>query len=177
MSSQKAGLPAQSRYITTHDADGRSIFSNAIEDAAIYEEITPEVDFFLAYANTTFPAKLSEDLDLGVYKEMLNESQPPLSICGGTVLRVCNFAPSTPMHRTISLDFGIVASGEVELVLDSGETRLLRTGDIDVQRGTMHAWRTPSKTEWSRMVFILQEAEQFSVGGETLQDDYGGIPL
>ena len=40
------------------------------------------------------------------------------------------------MHRTQSLDFGVVLEGEIELVLDSGETRLLKRGDVAVQRGT-----------------------------------------
>ena len=45
------------------------------------------------------------------------------------------------MHRTVSLDYGVVLEGEVELVLDSGETRLMKRGDVSVQRGTNHAWR------------------------------------
>lgn len=45
------------------------------------------------------------------------------------------------MHRTTSLDYGIVLEGEVELILDSGERRAMKAGDIAVQRATMHAWR------------------------------------
>ncbi len=77
----------------------------------------------------------------------------------------------------MSLDYGIVVEGEVELVLDSGEARLLKIGDIAVQRGTMYAWRTPSKSQWSRMVFILQDAKQLEVNGKKLTDDYGGIEV
>lgn len=58
------------------------------------------------------------------------------------------------MHRTVSLDYCLVVEGEVGLVLDSGEVRLLKVGDIAVQRGTMHALRTPSKIRRSRMVFF-----------------------
>lgn len=47
----------------------------------------------------------------------------------------------SPMHRTVSLDYGVVLEGEVELVLDSGETRVLKRGDVAIQRGTCHAWR------------------------------------
>lgn len=43
---------------------------------------------------------------------------------------------TSPMHRTVSLDYGVVLEGEVYLVLDSGEERLMRRGDISVQRGT-----------------------------------------
>ena len=44
----------------------------------------------------------------------------------------------------------------VELQLDSGETRLIKSGDVLLQRGTMHAWRNPSATEAARMLcFVL----------------------
>ena len=78
------------------------------------------------------------------------------------------------MHRTVSLDYGIVIEGEVELVLDSGETRSLKPGDIAVQRSTMHAWRNVSKN-WSRMVFVLLPCLPVEVGGKTLGEDYGGM--
>jgi len=45
------------------------------------------------------------------------------------------------MHRTVSLDYGIVLEGDVELVLDSGEKRAMKQGDVAIQRGTNHAWR------------------------------------
>jgi hypothetical protein len=70
-----------------------------------------------------------------------------------------------------------VLEGEVELVLDSGETRLLMPRDIAMQRGTMHARRTPSKSNWSRMIFILQDAKQLEVNSKKLTDDYGGIEV
>ncbi len=56
---------------------------------------------------------------------------------------------TSPMHRTVSLDYGVVLEGEVELVLDSGEVRLLKRGHVAVQRGTNHAWRNASKSEWA----------------------------
>lgn len=80
------------------------------------------------------------------------------------------------MHRTVSLDYGVVLEGEVELVLDSGETRLMRRGDVSVQRGTNHAWRNKSETEWARMLYVLVEAEPIVVEGKVLGEDYGGMP-
>lgn len=77
------------------------------------------------------------------------------------------------MHRTISLDYGVVLEGEVELILDSGESRLLRRGDVVVQRGTNHAWRNVSEDAWARMLYVLQEAEEVRVGGVVLGEDYG----
>ena len=57
------------------------------------------------------------------------------------------------MHRTETIDYGIVLEGEVTLILDVGET-LVRAGDIVVQRGTNHGWANRSgKT--CRIAFIL----------------------
>ncbi len=61
------------------------------------------------------------------------------------------------MHRTQTVDYGIVLDGEITLVLDEGET-LCRTGDIVVQRGTNHGWANRSgKT--CRIAFILIDGE------------------
>jgi quercetin dioxygenase-like cupin family protein len=50
--------------------------------------------------------------------------------------------PDNPgMHRTDSLDYVVVVSGEVTLDLDGGEQTVLRAGDVVVQNGTRHAWR------------------------------------
>lgn len=57
------------------------------------------------------------------------------------------------MHRTETLDYGIVTEGEVWLVLDGEEVHLKR-GDIVVQRGTNHAWSNRTDN-MARMVFIL----------------------
>jgi quercetin dioxygenase-like cupin family protein len=78
------------------------------------------------------------------------------------------------MHRTISIDYGVVLEGEIELILDSGEKRLMKRGDISVQRGTMHAWRNTSKSEWGRMLYILFEAKDLEIKGKILEEDYGG---
>jgi mannose-6-phosphate isomerase-like protein (cupin superfamily) len=57
------------------------------------------------------------------------------------------------MHRTETLDYGIVTEGEVWLVLDEEEVQLKR-GDVVVQRGTNHAWSNRTEA-MARMVFIL----------------------
>ena len=57
------------------------------------------------------------------------------------------------MHRTETVDYGIVLEGEVVLVLDGGET-VLRAGDVVVQRGTSHAWANRSG-RMARMAFVL----------------------
>jgi quercetin dioxygenase-like cupin family protein len=57
------------------------------------------------------------------------------------------------MHRTETIDYGIVLEGEIHLVLDDSEVRL-EAGDVVVQRGTDHAWENRSAAT-TRMAFIL----------------------
>jgi mannose-6-phosphate isomerase-like protein (cupin superfamily) len=62
-------------------------------------------------------------------------------------------APHPLMHRTQTLDYGIVLDGELTLVVDRGETTI-RAGDIVVQRGTNHAWANRSNRS-CRVAFVL----------------------
>jgi quercetin dioxygenase-like cupin family protein len=77
----------------------------------------------------------------------------------------------SPMHRTISLDYGVVLEGEIDLILDSGESRHMKRGDISIQRGTNHAWRNRSSTSWARMLYVLQPAEAIVVDGKAMEDN------
>jgi hypothetical protein len=62
-------------------------------------------------------------------------------------------APHPLMHRTETIDYGIVLEGEVVLILDDGET-IVRAGDVVIQRGTSHAWANRSSSN-ARIAFIL----------------------
>ena len=57
------------------------------------------------------------------------------------------------MHRTETIDYGIVLEGELVLILDEGET-VCRPGDIIIQRGTNHGWANRSDRN-CRIAFIL----------------------
>lgn len=83
-----------------------------------------------------------------------------LTIESGSVIRVCDMLPGgeSPFHRTNSIDYGIVLTGQVELELDDGAIETCGPGDIIVQRGTIHLWRNPSKTEICRLVFVLTQS-------------------
>ncbi len=70
-------------------------------------------------------------------------------------------APHPLMHRTETVDYGIVLEGEMTLVVDRGETTI-RAGDIVIQRGTNHAWANRSGKN-CRMAFILIDG-QFTDG-------------
>lgn len=57
------------------------------------------------------------------------------------------------MHRTETLDYGVLLEGELWLVLDDQEIHLTR-GDVVVQRGTNHAWSNRTEQP-ARMLFVL----------------------
>lgn len=83
----------------------------------------------------------------------------------GTKIRINEFRPGhadghglqSPVHRTASIDYGIVLDGEITLVLDDSEVTV-RAGDIIIQRGTDHAWINRGATT-ARVAFILVDAE------------------
>ncbi len=52
-------------------------------------------------------------------------------------------SPHPAMHRTNTLDYVVIISGEIYCVMEKGET-LLRPGDVLIQRGTNHAWSNRS---------------------------------
>lgn len=66
-------------------------------------------------------------------------------------------APHPLMHRTETVDYGIVLEGEITLVLDQDE-RTIQAGDIVIQSGTNHAWANRSG-KVCRMAFILIDGQ------------------
>ncbi|KAJ5953653.1 hypothetical protein N7454_000549 [Penicillium verhagenii] len=175
------------RYITTHNAAGEAIFSDSLSEEMPIQRMKDGADFGLAYTSSHFPAQLSGETDITEYTSYLT-SPPGITISTGNVCRLVDMQPgaTSPMHRTVSLDYGVVLEGEVELVLDSGETRLMKRGDVAVQRGTNHAWRnvtpdvvdpvTGEKTpQWARMLYVLAPAEDIMVGDKKLGENVDGI--
>jgi len=175
------------RFITTHDGTGKAIFSNILSETMPVQRIGDGADFSLVYTSSHFPAQLSNDTDITDYQSYL-ASPPGIVVSGGTVCRIVDMQPGalSPMHRTVSLDYGVVLEGEVELVLDSGEVRLLKRGDVAVQRGTNHAWRnvTPDAVvdgvgvpQWARMLYVLQPSGEIFVEGKPLKEVVDGIGI
>ncbi|KAJ9144667.1 Cupin domain-containing protein [Pleurostoma richardsiae] len=163
------------RFITTHDDQGRAIVDSSIPAEAPFYELPDKVAAFAqCYVTRGFPTQISHGADIEVYQKYLRDS-PGLTVSDGTVLRYVDMPPGqlSPMHRTVSLDYGVVLEGEVELVLDSGETRVLKRGDVCIQRATMHAWRNISQTEWARMLYILQPVQPLTIGRAEIREDLG----
>jgi quercetin dioxygenase-like cupin family protein len=77
---------------------------------------------------------------------------------------------ASPMHRTNSLDYGIVICGLLELELEDGSVTRLKPGNVVVQRGTNHLWRNPDPSTICRMVFILIDSEPVVINGQPLPE-------
>ena len=89
------------------------------------------------------------------------------SVDKGTVFRVVKFDPGVAPrnHRTDSIDYGIVLSGEIDMELDNGKVVHLKAGDCVVQRGTIHNWVNPGK-EPCLVAFILIWAKPVEINGK-----------
>ena len=94
----------------------------------------------------------------------------------GTVFRVVSFGPGvTPRnHRTDSIDYATVISGEIDMELDGTSVRL-KAGDVLVQRGTIHNWVNKG-TAPCVIAFVLVAAKPVTVGGKVLNVRRAGCP-
>lgn len=77
----------------------------------------------------------------------------------GAVFRVVRYEAGATgrMHRTRSLDYGVVLSGSIVLELDDGVEVALHQGDVLVQRGTIHNWINRG-SEPCTIAFVLVDA-------------------
>ncbi len=155
------------RLVTGHNNEGTAIFTS---DNHYETVIIPSGDAAMTTIWTTasVPADLNDETDG-------RERDAGTTLKGGSVIRVVDMLPgaSSPMHRSSSIDYGIITSGTIELELDNQVFKTLGQGDIIVQRGTIHRWRNPSNDEVCRIVFILTEAKPFELNGEVLEDFMG----
>ncbi|KAG7291368.1 hypothetical protein NEMBOFW57_001385 [Staphylotrichum longicolle] len=182
----KSPLGTPNRYTTTHDpATNKAIFSRTLPEPVPGYGAAGMV-VFDTYKTFTHPFTMSDESDIALLQSHPSPANPPPASSSGaspdkiwfpapgeTLLRYCDWAPGETLafHRTETLDLGVCVSGRMELTLDSGEVRVLAPGDTIVQRGTKHAWRNPSETEWARVVFFLLGAEPVRVGGEVMGEE------
>ncbi|MGF6606228.1 hypothetical protein OKW45_001128 [Paraburkholderia sp. WSM4175] len=99
-----------------------------------FVDIPPDTQEFLAQGASKMQAAFSETGDANV-STVQSDSPHPL------------------MHRTESIDYGVVIDGEMTLILDEGEVALA-SGSVVIQRGTNHAWANRSNRV-CRMLFVL----------------------
>src|SRR5207237_8144325 len=87
----------------------------------------------------------------------------------GTVFRILHFLPGVAqrVHRTDSIDYLVVMAGEIDMELDDGVSVHLQTGDVMVQRGTVHNW-VNKETEACTMAVSLVHAKAVEAGGRRL---------
>lgn len=171
------------RIVTGHDPEGKSVFVEIGPAPQLHHRTGGKVRFHELWNTGTVPCPIAPV-----------ESEPnqrlPLRIppdTGGTIIRILDIhpghleqiAPRTDgrhpgMHRTETIDYGILLEGELTMLLDDSEVDLL-PGDVVIQRGTNHAWENRSDTVVARIAFVLIDgrftgslAEQLA-GAELMQ--------
>jgi mannose-6-phosphate isomerase-like protein (cupin superfamily) len=168
------------RVVTTLDANNRSTtLIDQVETLAVSKSGNAGA---VLWTTNSGPAGFSFDKDAVPAEMGIN---PPDN---GTVFRVVEIAPldaateaklpknlmmnivgdhapargvpvSHPlMHRTRTVDYAIIMSGEVDLMLDD-KTVHLKAGDVVVQQATNHAWINHGK-EPCRIMFVLMDSKQ-----------------
>lgn len=158
-----SGLPAVQRVVTGHDEHGRAVFTS--EDVSPTRMIpTGDAAFLLVWTTASVPADNNDETDG-------RERDAGLTLNQGSVIRIVDMLPGgeSPMHRTNSIDYGIVLEGEIELELDDGQCRTIRQGGIIVQRGTNHLWRNRTDRV-CRIAFVLIEASAYRHNGVPLAE-------
>ena len=93
----------------------------------------------------------------------------------GNAFRITEFTPGhiKVLHRTETLDYDLILSGEIDMELDGGETMTLRTGDVVVVRGAAHAWIN-RKQESAFVAFVMIDAKAVTIDGKEMTTE---IPL
>jgi hypothetical protein len=175
-SQQLSNLPPLRRLVTGHNRSTSQAVVQSATDFAWQPYDNNQMAFSVVYTTSQFPANLNDDVDVTTHDNLTSvPGKLGLVNPNGTVIRCVDFAPGyrCGMHRTQSLDYGIVLEGEIEMVLDSGDVEKMKRGDVAVQRATNHQWVNTSKTEWARMMFVLQDCKPLQVNGQKLGEDLG----
>lgn len=147
------------RVVTGHDASGKAVLT--IDDVLPGRTMRPGVTAAVAWTSEGFPVDNNGDADEG-------QRQTATTHANGTVFRIIEFAPGNGPrnHRTDSIDYAVVISGEIDMELDVGTVHL-KAGDVVVQRGTIHNWVNKG-TEPCIIAFSLIASKPVSAGGKAL---------
>lgn len=148
------------RVVTGHDRDGRAVVKiDEISKNVVSRR--PGQSACVVWTTESFPVDNTGDDDQGL-------RQVGTTLKNGTVFRINEFAPGVAPrnHRTDSIDYAIVLSGEIDMELDDAVVHL-KAGDVVVQRGTIHNWSNRG-TAPCTIAFVLIDAKPVEIDGKVL---------
>jgi quercetin dioxygenase-like cupin family protein len=148
------------RVVTGHDKNGRAVVS-IDEPVKNVTQTRPGAEAAVIWTSERFPVDNDGSADTSTRKV-------GTTLENGTVFRVVSFGPGVAPrnHRTDSIDYGTVISGEIDMELD-GSSVHLKAGDVLVQRGTIHNWVNKG-TAPCVIAFVLVAAKPVTAGGKVL---------
>jgi mannose-6-phosphate isomerase-like protein (cupin superfamily) len=152
------------RIVTGHDEAGKSVFLSIGEAPQLHHRTEGLVQFHELWSTGETPAPILP-VEPAEPNERLPLRIPPDK--GGTIIRILDIHPGhlkqiapradgrhPGMHRTETIDYGIMIEGEITMLLDDSEVTM-RPGDVLIQRGTDHGWENRSDTVTARIAFVL----------------------
>jgi quercetin dioxygenase-like cupin family protein len=148
------------RVVTGHDEKGRAmVLIDEISRNVV--QARPGAQATVLWTDEGFPVDNSGSTDASARKV-------GTTLDNGIVFRVVSFGPGVAPrnHRTDSIDYATVISGEIDMELD-GTTVHLKAGDVLVQRGTIHNWVNKG-TAPCVIAFVLVAAKPVTAGGKVL---------
>ena len=157
------------RIVTGHDADGKAVVATDERLTAVSRRIGANITGCEIWSTDRMPVDNSAAAEAAQRAGFVKRYNY-VGTGEGTVIRITEWAPGHARftHRTETVDYAIVLSGEIDLELEKGEVVHLKTGDVVVQRGTTHTWvnrgTVPAVT-----AFILIDANPAEVNGELLR--------
>lgn len=162
-------MPLQVRRVVTgHDANGKAVVASDERLTAVSRGIGGNITGCQIWSTDRMPVDNSLEADAGQRSGFVVRHNF-VGTGEGTVFRITEWGPghSRFAHRTETVDYAILLSGELDLELDEGEVVHLQPGDVVVQRGTVHTWvnrgSVPAVT-----AFILIDAKPVEVTGQVL---------
>src|SRR6266404_3544876 len=151
------------RVVTGHDANGRAVVKIDEVSKNIFSG-RPGATACVVWTTEFFPVNNIGDADEGLRKV-------GTTLKNGTVFRIVEFAPGVAPrnHRTDSIDYAVVLSGEIDMEMDDTVVHL-KAGDVLVQRGTIHNWVNKG-TVPCIVAFVLVAAKPVERAGKSLHAD------
>jgi quercetin dioxygenase-like cupin family protein len=151
------------RIVTGHDANGKAV---VMIDEIIDSPKAGRPGALVApiWITEGFPVDNDGDADT-------SKRKAATIVPNGTAFRVIEFKPGVQArnHRTSSIDYAIVMSGEIDMEMD-GRLLHLKAGDVLVQRGTIHNWIN-NGAEPCVIAFVLIDAKPVTAGGKRLESE------